>query len=320
MPAYFENGVFTDATPAWHGEGIVVPDETLTAERIFELIPELASPVKRSPIFATVGNGDEMVVSETDRWMANIREIDGKILGVMGPRYQVFQNSELFSFGDAVVGAADGSHYKTAGTIKDGSVVWGLIALPGEIKIGGLDSEKMVPYLFLTNSFDGTCTLQARTCWTRVVCWNTWNMAMSAGQSFSIRHSSKMGDRVIEAQEALSMTFDLGVELESLGTKLLAEKIGRVAARGFLAELVPFVPNPTRLQKDNTLAIREDIEHIFRESPTTADAAGTKWGLLNAVTEYTQRYQQANQKAAARMQRTMLATPELNTRALALLS
>lgn len=319
MPAYFENGVFTDATPAWHGMGVVVDDETLTSERIYELVPELGSDIVQSPIFAPYAQGDE--IAETERWLANVREYDGKILGVMSSRYHLFQQHEMFDFGDAIVGQAKGSHWKTAGTLKDGSLIWGLLELPGEIKIAGLDSEKMVPYLMTTNSFDGTCPAQAVTTWVRVVCANTWNLAIrTAASKYAVRHTSGMDDRIVDAQEALRMTFDLGSEIAALGDRLITEKMGAASVATFLRNLVPLDPEATKIQKDNVLATRHDIGHIFLNSPTTGDAAGTKWGALQAVTEYTQRYQNAGQSGESRIRKIVLATPELNTRALALLS
>lgn len=319
MPAYFENGVFTDATPAWHGEGITVDDETLTAERIFELVPELASDVVQAPIFAPYGDPAEPDFAETDRWMANVREYDGKIVGVQSERYQIWQSSEMFAFGDEIIGQSGGSHYKTAGSLKDGSLIWALLQLPGEINIGGLASEKMLPFLMVTNSFDGSCAATAITTYVRVVCANTWNMAMGRAKTrYAVRHTSGMSTSLVDAQEALRMTFNLGSELQELGDRLLAEKIGKREFNGFLRTLVPFDLESTKIVRDNAIATREDIAHIFLDSPTTGDAAGTKWGALQAVTEYTQRY--AGVKQGEQVRKIMLATPALNSRALALLT
>lgn len=318
MTAYFENGVFTKATPAWHGLGTVIEDQAITAERVFELVPELGSDIVRAPIFAAYGDEDDPSISETDRYLANVRVLDGRIVGVMGSRYELFTGRDMFAFGDEVVGQVGGAHYNTAGTLKGGSTIWGLVDLPGSIEIAGLPGERMTPYLFLANSFDGSCALQVRTAWTRVVCANTFNVALNQGLGFKIRHTANLGDRVVEAQQALGMTFQLGEEIKALGDKLIAEKVNRKAMNEFLATLVPFVDDATEAQKDNTLATRADIAHIFTDSPTTGDAAGTKWGALQAVMEYTQRY--AGGSDEARMRKTLLSSPELNTRALAILT
>lgn len=315
MPAYFENGVFTDANPAWHGMGVVVEDETLTAERIYELVPELASKVTQSPIFAPYAGGEE--IAETEKWLANVRELDGRILGVMSSKYELLQTSEMFDFGDALVAQAEGSHWKTAGTLKDGSLTWGLLELPNEIKIGGLASEAMRPYVMVTNSFDGSCAFQALTCWTRVVCANTWNIAIgeSMGRHFKLRHTSGLTERLVDAQEALRFTFDLGEQLQVIGDTLIAEKLGKRELNEFLKRLVPFDLESSKIVRDNAIATREDIAHIFQDSPTTGDAAGTKWGALQAVMEYTQRYQTPGQSGESRISKVMLAAPALNTRA-----
>lgn len=321
MPAYFENGVFTDAQPAWHGEGVVVDDETLTAERIFELVPELGSHVTQAPIFAPYGNPEDPSFAESTKWLANVREYDGKVLGVQSANYHVWQSREMFAFGDEILGQQGGSHYKTAGTLKDGSLIWALIQLPGDINIGGVESEKMVPFLMVTNSYDGSVAGTAITTYVRVVCSNTWNMAMSnAPIKHAVRHTAGMADRIVAAQEALGMTFNLGAQLQELGDRLIAEKMSNRELNGFLRTLVPFDLESTKIVRDNAIATREDIAHIFLDSPTTGDAAGTKWGALQAVTEFTQRYQNANQSGAARLRKVMLETPALNARALALLS
>lgn len=321
MTAYFESGIFTDAQPAWHGEGIVVDDETLTSERIFEIVPELASHVTQSPIFAPYGDPNDPSFAESEKWLANVREYDGKVLGVQSSQYHVWQSQEMFAFGDEIIGQSGGSHWKTAGSLKDGSLIWGLLQLPGEILIGGLESEKMLPFLMVTNSFDGSCAAQAITTYVRVVCSNTWNMAMSnAATKYSVRHTSGMDARIVDAQMALGMTFDLGTELQRVGDELIAEKIGKSEFNAFLRTLVPFDLDSTKIVRDNAIATRDDITRIFRDSPTTGDAAGTKWGALQAVTEYTQRYQNAQQSGATRLRKVMIETPALNAKALALLS
>lgn len=314
MPAYFENGVFTDAQPAWHGEGVVVDDATLTSEQVFELVPELGSNVVQSPIFAPYADGAE--IAETERWLANVRELDGKVLGVMSSSYNLFTSRDLFGFGDEVVGQVGGSHYKTAGTLKDGSVIWALVELPNEILIGGLASEAMRPYIMFANSFDGSYAAQAVTTYTRVVCANTFNLALRGAQNrYAVRHTSGMDARILDAQEALRMSFDYGKELQELGDKLIAEKLGKRELNAFLRTLVPFDLESTKIVRDNAIATREDIAHIFLESPTTGDAAGTKWGALQAVMEFTQRYQNPGQGGDARMRKVMLDTPALNARA-----
>jgi phage/plasmid-like protein (TIGR03299 family) len=286
-----------------------------------ELVPEMGSDVIQAPVFAPYGDPTAPLIAESERWMANVRELDGKILGIQSGKYTVWQTREMLAFADEVVGEANGAHIKTAGTLKDGSLVWALLELPGEINIGGTASEAMRPYLMVTNSFDGSCAATSITTWVRVVCANTWNMAMGQAKvKYSVRHTSQMDVNAVDAQEALRMTFNLGDEIQKVGDVLIAQKMGAASVASFLRNLVPLDPNATKIVRDNTLATRHDIGHIFLNSPTTGDAAGTKWGALQAVTEYTQRYQNAGQSSAARMSKVMLATPALNTRALAILT
>lgn len=63
-------------------------------------------------------------------YQANIRDTDRKALGVVTDRYKVVQNTEAFSFTDALLG--EGVRYKTAGSLQGGRKVWLLAKLPHE--------------------------------------------------------------------------------------------------------------------------------------------------------------------------------------------
>ncbi len=55
---------------------------------------------------------------------------DRKVLGVVTDRYKVVQNTEAFSFTDALLG--EGVRYETAGSLQGGRKVWLLAKLPHE--------------------------------------------------------------------------------------------------------------------------------------------------------------------------------------------
>ena len=87
---------------------------------------------------------------------ANIRDLDGQILGVVTDRYKVVQNEDAFAFTDALLG--EGVTYETAGSLQKGRRTWILAKLPQRYIISG---DEITPYLVFMNSHDGTGAIKA---------------------------------------------------------------------------------------------------------------------------------------------------------------
>lgn len=176
--------------PAWHGLGTVLTEEVGTTEmlRIAHLdnwdirLIEIELPGRsHKSYYATVRTNPFDGLTDT--------------LGVVGERYNVSQNEELFSFGDAIL---DGARWETAGSIKNGTVVFGSLALDREIVLDPNGASDVVKsYLLVHTSHDGSLAIQASVTPVRVVCQNTFTMAIGRGvkQSFRIRHTQNLTDR-----------------------------------------------------------------------------------------------------------------------------
>ena len=61
-------------------------------------------------------------------YLANIRDTDDKVLGVVTDKYQVVQNHEAFAFTEELLG--HGVRYETAGVLQDGRKTWILAKMP----------------------------------------------------------------------------------------------------------------------------------------------------------------------------------------------
>src|SRR5205085_9327249 len=109
--------------------------------------------------------------------------------------------------------------YETAGSLKNGQMIWLLAKMPIEIKVQGEDAVNM--FLLFSNGHDGKHAVQAAITPVRVVCQNTLNLAMSTTkQKFSVRHSSQMKDKIEAARLALGLTFAYAHEFEDTANKL----------------------------------------------------------------------------------------------------
>lgn len=208
------------------------------------------------------------------------------VLGVVGERYKVLQNEQLFEFGDNLLDG--GGFWESAGSIKDGRVVFGSLALPRDIVLdsaGANDVTKL--YLLVTTSHDGSASIQAMTTPVRVVCQNTLNVALNgATQSFKIRHTQSLEGRVAQARQALGMSFAYADEFEKQAQALYAQAITDKQFNDLVLELYPkpeVGSAKVAFTKWENKVIT--ISDLYFSSPTVETVKGTKWGAFNALTE-----------------------------------
>ena len=129
------------------------------------------------------------------------------------------------SFGDAML---DGGRWETAGSIKNGTVVFGSLALDREINVG--DGDRVNTYLLVHTSHDGSLAIQASVTPVRVVCQNTLNMAVGsngrkAKQSFRIRHTQTVQGKVAAAREALGLAHTYLDSFDEMAKTFFEQKV-----------------------------------------------------------------------------------------------
>ena len=184
MSANVETMFSVRAVP-WHGLGTIV-EEAPTSKEAIELAG-LNWKVESKPVFNEKNE-------EIPGFIANTRNTDGKVFGIVSNRYNIVQNEDAFSFTDSLIGGD--VKYETAGSLREGKTVWLLAKMP-EKKILG---DKVDPYICFTNSHDGFGAVKVCMTPVRVVCNNTLNLALdSASRMWSTRH---IGDIQTKLQEA----------------------------------------------------------------------------------------------------------------------
>ena len=83
------------------------------------------------------------------------------ILSVVGSRYKVIQNEDLFAFADNILDSNE-AKWESAGSLKKGKVVFGTLDIPKTITLdpqGANDTTKL--YLIVWTSHDGSVAIQA---------------------------------------------------------------------------------------------------------------------------------------------------------------
>jgi len=266
--------------PAWHGLGTVFFEEKSTQEMLdaaylsnwnvrLEAVPYPSDYNVITPSYMVLR--DNPFDQGTD------------VLATVGERYHVLQNEDLFDFGDALL---DGGRWETAGSIRQGRVVFGSLALERETVLDPKGvSDVVKSYLLVHTSHDGSTAVQASITPVRVVCQNTLNMALSGvKQSFKIRHTQTVGGKVMAAREALALANTYLDEFDKEAQALIAKEITKAKFDAILEAVYP------RPDKDAKGAVKKwetkvDLLEEIYSSDTTNMIAGTAWGAFNALTE-----------------------------------
>lgn len=229
--------------------------------------------VNSNPIFDANGN-------EIKGFKANTRSSDNSVLGVVTDKYKIVQNIDAFDFTDNLIG--ENMRYETAGSLRNGKTIWLLGKMPDRYICG----DKFEPYIVFSNSHDGTGAIKVAMTPIRVVCNNTLNMALSCTKrSWSTKHMGNMDAKLSEARHTLDLADEylrnLGIEAEKLANETFTED----EVIKTLNEMFPLADDASERQKQNVQNAKDGIMYCMLR-PDIAQFLNTKWGFINAVSDY----------------------------------
>ena len=268
--------------PAWHKLGNVFDHEVTSSNEMLNLAGLANWNVRLEEI--ELPNGYTSALTPQFRVVRD-HPTDGNpdVLGVVGSRYNVYQNEEMYDFADSLL---DGARWETGGSLKNGSVVFGSLALERETVLdpNGV-SDVVKNYILVSSSHDGTTSLQASVTPVRVVCANTLAVALKgAKQTFKIRHTPAMEGKVSAAREALGLAHQYLDEFDSMAQSMIEKEI---TDKVWYEIVRAAYPKPEKDSKgsfvkwDNKVM---ELESIYR-GDTNFMIADTAWGAYNALTE-----------------------------------
>ena len=266
-----QNGRFVP----WHELGTPVEEAPTSADAL--RLAGLDWEVVQKPIFVEKFEASP----EVPGWKANIRSSDNTVLGIVTDRYKIVQNKEAFDFTDSLIGNGD-VHYETAGSLRNGKTVWLLAQMPSVSILG----DQVDPYICFSNSHDGSGAIKVCMTPIRVVCNNTLNMALkSATRCWSTRHIGDIASKMEEARETLSMANKYMTALSKEADHLANEKITEEQIAKILDEIFPINEEDSDRKKANKAEAKNEIMICYL-APDIAKFMGTKYGFLNAVSDW----------------------------------
>ena len=264
--------------PAWHGLGTILDSEVSTSEML--QAAHLAKWDVRLEDIDLPGRSHRNYYAVT---RTNPFDGEADVLGMVGERYKVLQNEDLFSFADNML---DGGRWETAGSIKNGTVVFGSLALDREVVLDPNGAtDKVNTYLLVHTSHDGSLAVQASVTPVRVVCQNTLNAALhGVKQSYKIRHTQTVQGKVQAAREALGLANVYLDEFEKEAQSLIQTEI---TTEKFFDIVKAAYPEPDKDVKGSLTKWTNKVDTLFDiyNGNTVGNIKGSAWGAYNTLTE-----------------------------------
>ncbi len=220
---------------------------------------------------------------EIPNYKANIRSTDKACLGIVTDRYQIVQNADAFEFTDAIVGETENGvvTYETAGSLCGGRKVWMLAKMPVQ-KVLDDDVE---PYMFFSNSHDGSGAIKVGMTPIRIVCNNTLNMALnSAKRSWSTKHVGDMQSKLEEAKLCLQMADKYMQNLDIEADRLANATLYREQIDEILDEMFPINDNDSDRKKQNVQSVKDSF-YVAYFMPDILKFGESAWRAVNAMSD-----------------------------------
>lgn len=206
------------------------------------------------------------------------KEGTDQTFGVVGSQFEVIQNQEALSFVDNLV--SEGLTFVKAG--ENHKMLYLIGKLP-DIEV--LD-DKVTPYLIFQNSHNGSTTLKATIAPLRVVCQNQFNLTFrNTANKISLRHTKSIKGRLHTAQQVLLQNTEYLSEFQKQALNLAQEKVSKKQVETLVNDIFEIKPefNPTQTRR---MEEKRDRFLAAYQAEDNQNFVGTKWGLLNAYTDY----------------------------------
>ena len=276
---------YAGAAP-WHGLGQALTPGASIDEWTREA--GLSYSVLESPVQYSTPASSELQ-SWPDRKVLH-RSDTGAPLAVVSDGYRVVQPAEIMDFFRELV-ELGGFQLETAGALSYGRRVWALASVADAAPV--VERDLVKPYLLLGTSYDGTMATVAKFTAIRVVCNNTITAAVGGygeadlgylKSAVRVLHSERFNPEAVRLQ--LGIVANAWESFLVQSRQLADRPMAAEAADDFVAELLkPY--HTSKLPINETRAYKR-ILALFNGGAIGSElpgVAGTKWAMLNAVTE-----------------------------------
>jgi phage/plasmid-like protein (TIGR03299 family) len=206
-------------------------------------------------------------------------------LGVVSDRYKIHQPADVLDFFNTLVQSA-GFSLEVAGAIRGGKRIWALANVNKESVV--LHDDAVKGYLLLSTSFDGSAATIGQFTSIRVVCNNTLSAADSEESSSRVMltHGTDFDSSLM--RERLGIIVGGFDGMMDKYRSFARQDVSSAYAKEFFNKLFPatFDPETQKLKESRGFKRVTDLFDGAGMGSNFPGVYGTRWGLLNAVTQY----------------------------------
>jgi len=272
----------------WHGLGVPVSNDLTPAQMMQKAGVDWK--VEELPSFVNL-NGEQIATGQK----ALVRATDGRVLTNVGKDWNPVQNEQAFEFFSEYVFAGD-MEMHTAGSLRDGQMVWALAKVKESFDLFG--GDQVESYLLFSNPHQYGKSIDVRFTPIRVVCNNTLSLSLSMQAERQVKVGHRVEFNPGEVKEAL------GIASEKLATyREMAEYLG--SKRFTMDKLIEYYNTVYPRHSDKRVKDKKlSAETLSRNAKACLDvletqpgaefAEGSWWQAYNSVTFNTDHVQGRN--------------------------
>ena len=283
--------------PAWHGLGVVLDHPMSSAEALkaaqldWQVIQREVAVMIPETVQTPWGVVEQNRYQKIEGTLANCRSDNGFVLGTVSDQYQVVQNVEAFQFLDELIENHE-MQYESAFSLQGGRKVVLLGRLPKvDTVVPGDDSLR---YILMSLHHDGSGAIRFGPCAERVVCANTYAIALAEGyvKELSVPHKGDVKAKLAQARSILGLANEKFDQYAQQTRALAAHKMTGEEWDKYLDIMCPVPdrhdPDWTEEREERIRKTREDVAvaYLLGEAQRLPGIERTAWAAFNAVTEH----------------------------------
>jgi len=261
----------------WHGLGTKVAAD-LTPRQMQKQAGLDWSVVKR-PSFVTF-DGD-MIETGTN---ALLRESDNTVLSPsVGDGWEPVQNSEAFDFFNEFCLAGD-MEMHTAGSLKNGQIVWVLAKIKESFDV--LGEDRVDNYMLFSNPHQYGKSLNVRMTPTRVVCNNTLTMSLNGATNNEVKLNHRREFNADLVKDQMGLAHEKFEQYRDAARFMASKKAKFSDLITFYNEVFPAANTKKKEAKEyaDLSTTAKAAFDVLETQPGAEMAMGTWWNALNSVT------------------------------------
>lgn len=274
---------FVGETP-WHGLG-----QELTPNAPLDVWVKEAGlnyEIHGGEVMTTLPDGQNIITMPSRKLLYRNDTLEP--LSIVSDKYKVVQPGAVMEFFRDLT-EEHGWQMETAGVLFNGAKYWALARTGQELRAKGQDQVN--DYLLLATSCDGTMRTLAKRTAVRVVCNNTLSIAQK-GEGIRVSHSSVFQPEKIKQELELVTGWKI---FEEQVQQLADRKVTNAEAINYVVSLLGDPGKP--LEEQKSIQTMAQVLQLFDGKGKGSDlksSKGTAWGLVSAITEYTDWHKGSN--------------------------